>query len=209
MDAKKHWLKVSESLFWRTKPCLAQTGSWPRVTWYKDGILNLSESCLDRHVLGGSSRTVAVVELLEDGRRREITYGKLLAKTNRYANLLVREGVRKGDAVIIYMPAVIETAAAMLACARIGAVHSVVFAGLSTEALGERAHSLRARAILTADVTFRRGKEIDLVSNVRAVATGEKVFVLKRKKGTTLRKGEIDLEAKTRRENNSFVGGRQ
>lgn len=204
MSFGKHWLKVSRFVSWRKKPIKAQSGVWPRVRWYEGGILNLSESCLDKHAAAGRHDAVALIELLENGKRRTITYGMLLEKVNRYANLFTRRGLKKGDAVIIYMPAVIETAAVMLACARIGAVHSVVFAGLSKEALGERMQSLHARAVVTADVTFRRGKEIDLLSNVDAIVGTEMVFVLKRKKQTKLKKNETDLEAAARSESAVF-----
>lgn len=201
-NAEKHWLAVAERLAWRKKPARAQSGGWPRVSWYPGGILNLTESCLDRHA--SDPHRIAFIELSEDGSRRTITYAELLEKTNRYANLFSKAGIQKGDALVIYLPMVIEAAAAMLASARIGAIHSVVFAGLSAEALRERADSLRAKAVVTADVVVRRGKEIDLLSNARSAAKGRSMFVLARRKKTVLKKGEINLERAARAESPVF-----
>src|SRR5262249_58514036 len=115
-------------------------------------------NCLDRQIKAGRKNKVAYTWTGEDGRERQMTYGQLLDFVSRTANALKSLGVKKGDRVIIYMPLNLEGVVSMLACARIGAVHSVVYAGFSVGALRSRIEDAQARVVLTADVTFRRGK---------------------------------------------------
>jgi acetyl-CoA synthetase len=129
----------------------------PFAKWFLGGRLNVSENCLDRHVAAGRGGKVAFHWEGEPGDTRTITYADLLADVERFANVLVGLGVTKGDRVNIYMPMIPELPVAMLACARIGAVHSVVFGGFSAESLSDRINDAEARVLVTADGGYRRG----------------------------------------------------
>ncbi|MBB4859687.1 acetyl-CoA synthetase [Novosphingobium chloroacetimidivorans] len=139
------------------------------IRWFGDGSLNLSANCLDRH-LGTRGDQVAILWEPDspDGPARRITYRELHEQVCRFANLLRSRGVGKGDRVTIYLPMVPEAAVAMLACARIGAIHSIVFAGFSPEALAGRIQDCDSRVVLTADEGLRGGKAIPLMANVDA-----------------------------------------
>jgi acetyl-CoA synthetase len=139
------------------------------IRWFEDGTLNLAANCLDRH-LAKRADQVAIIWEPDDPSEpgRTLTYADLHAETCRFANLLKAEGVRRGDRVTIYLPMVPEAAVAMLACARIGAVHSVVFAGFSPEALGSRIVDCDSEFVITADEGLRGGKTIPLKANVNA-----------------------------------------
>jgi acetyl-CoA synthetase len=136
-------------------------GGLGNARWYVGGRLNATMSCLDRHVASRPNAN-AYHYLREDGHEQRMSYGELLTATNRLANALRADGVNAGDRVIIYMPLSLEGIVAMLACARIGAVHSVVYAGLGATALRDRIEDAGARIVLGADVTYRRGKLVDL-----------------------------------------------
>jgi acetyl-CoA synthetase len=139
------------------------------IAWFADGKLNLSANCLDRH-LAERGDTVAILWEADDPAtpERRITYRELHEQVCRFANLLKSRGVRKGDRVTIYLPMVPEAAVAMLACCRIGAIHSIVFAGFSPEALAGRIQDCDSRIVLTADEGLRGGKRIPLKANVDA-----------------------------------------
>ena len=130
--------------------------------WFLGGQCNITYNCLDRHVAGGRKNKAAFIWLGEDGTERVYTYGRLAQMVNRFANGLKSLGVAKGDRVIIYMPLTPEGAMAMLACARIGAIHSVVYAGFSVGALRGRILDAEAKVVITADVGYRRGSKVDL-----------------------------------------------
>jgi acetyl-CoA synthetase len=130
----------------------------PFAKWFVGGELNVSYNCLDRHVLAGMGDKVAFYWEGEPGDARVITYGQLLDEVQRFANALRGLGVDKGDRVNIYLPMLPEAAVAMLACARIGAVHSVVFGGFSAQALGDRMNDAQAKVLVTADGGWRRGE---------------------------------------------------
>ena len=138
------------------------------IRWFADGKLNLSANALDRHVAAGKGDTVAILWEPDDpaSPSRRITYAELLADVCRFANLLKARGVKKGDRVTIYLPMVPEAAVAMLACARIGAIHSIVFAGFSPEALAGRIEDCDSRIVLTSDEGLRGGKKVPLKKNV-------------------------------------------
>ncbi|RME87710.1 MAG: acetyl-coenzyme A synthetase, partial [Zetaproteobacteria bacterium] len=129
----------------------------PFFKWFEDGELNVAENCLDRHVQAGLGERVALIWEGEPGEVRRITYAELLSEVNRAANALRALGVEPGDRVVIYMPMIPEAAVAMLACARIGAIHSVVFSAFSAKALAERIQDAEAKLVITADGGFRRG----------------------------------------------------
>ena len=142
--------------------------SYPEVSikWFEDGLLNVSENCIDRH-LENKSEVVAILwEGDEPGVSKKITYRELHENVCRFGNVLKDRGIKKGDRVILYMPMVPEAAYAMLACARVGAVHSVVFAGFSPEALASRITDCGAKAVITANEAPRGGKQTPLKKNV-------------------------------------------
>jgi acetyl-CoA synthetase len=171
-DPHGFWLTQARRLDWERFPSV--TGDWSydtadfHIRWYDDGILNLSVNCLDRHLPTKADDTALVFEPDEPGTGRAVTYAELHAETCRLANLLKERGVAKGDRVVIYLPNMPEAAAAMLACARIGAVHSVVFGGFSPESLAGRIADCGARILITADEGVRGGKTIPLKANVHA-----------------------------------------
>ena len=142
--------------------------AYPKVSikWFEDGVLNVSENCIDRH-LENKSETVAILwEGDEPGVSKKITYRELHENVCRFGNVLKDRGIKKGDRVILYMPMVPEAAYAMLACARVGAIHSVVFAGFSPEALASRIIDCGAKAVITANEAPRGGKQTPLKKNV-------------------------------------------
>src|SRR4051794_35999611 len=136
-DPDRFWLEQAKRLTWNKQP--TQAGDWSfdkddfHIRWYADGQLNLSVNCLDRHLVEHGDDVALIFEADEPGHGREISYRELYEEACRFANLLKQHGVKRGDRVMIYMPMIPEAAAAMLACARIGAVHSVVFGGFSPD----------------------------------------------------------------------------
>jgi acetyl-CoA synthetase len=164
------WLDQARRLDWERFP--TQAGDWSfdeadfGIRWYADGELNLSVNCLDRHLTERGDRTALIFEPDEPGTGRTLTYRELHAETCRMANLLKERGIARGDRVMIYMPMIPEAAAAMLACARIGAIHSVVFGGFSPDSLAGRIADCDACAVITADEGVRGGKTIPLKANV-------------------------------------------
>ena len=156
------------------------------IKWFKDGTTNVSHNCLDRHLEERGDQVAIYWEGDEPGEERSITYRELHEQVCRFANALKSQGVRQGDVVAIYMPMVIEAAVAMLACTRIGAIHSVVFAGFSPEALAGRVIDSHAKIIITSDEAVRAGKKVPLKANVDEalthpeIRTIEKVIVYQR-----------------------------
>jgi acetyl-CoA synthetase len=182
-DPLGFWASCGEQLAWAQPPSATFTGELGAGRWFDGGRLNVTVSCLDRHVASAPD-AVAYIALGEDGAERFTTYRELLAGVNRLANALKADGVKRGDRVCIYMPLSLEGITAMLACARIGAVHSVVYAGLGATALRDRIDDAGAEVVLGADITYRRGKEIDLKrildDAVRALPGVRRVVVLRR-----------------------------
>ncbi len=159
-DPEKFWEKVArEEIVWFKKWDKVFEWDYPNYKWFAGGKLNITHNCLDRHIASGLGDKIALIYLNEKYERIAITYQELLNQVSKFANGLKSLGVKKGDKVVLYMPLVIEQAVAMLACARIGAVHSVVFAGFSANALRERVEDLRAKIIVTATWTQRRGEK--------------------------------------------------
>ena len=169
-DTDGFWIELAKRLDWYLQPTKA--GDWSfdeddfRIEWFADGQLNLSVNCLDRQLGARGNKTAIIFEADEPGTGRALTYRDLYEETCRFANLLKSYGVRRGDRVMIYMPMIPEAAAAMLACARIGAVHSVCFGGFSPESLAGRIADCDACAVITADEGMRGGKKIPLKRNV-------------------------------------------
>jgi acetyl-CoA synthetase len=178
------WSGVAAELDWFQPWKKVFEWTYPTFQWFLGGKCNISWNALDRQVKAGRKNKVAYIWTTEDGTERQITYGQLLDFVSRTANGLKQLGVRKGDRVIIYMPLALEGVVSMLACARIGAVHSVVYAGFSVQALRSRIEDAQARVILTADFTYRRGKRVELRSIVQESIEGleivDKVVVWRR-----------------------------
>jgi acetyl-CoA synthetase len=165
-DFEAWWASWAEKLDWFEKWETVLDWNPPWAKWFKEGKLNVSQNCLDRHVENGKGDKVAYHWVGEDGDTKDVTYAELLASTKRFANVLKKLGVEKGDVVGIYLPMLPETPAAMLACARIGAVHNVVFGGFSVQAVKERMEFSDAKVLVTADATLRRGEPTPMKAKV-------------------------------------------
>jgi acetyl-CoA synthetase len=156
----------------------------PHAKWFQGGQLNLAENCLDRHLKGPRANKAAIIFEGEPGDVRTITYRQLHHDVCQFANALAGLGLKAGDRAAIYMPMVPEAAVAMLACARLGVIHTVIFGGFSSEAIKDRVNDCQARVIITADGGWRRGKIVELKANVDRALDGtqsvERVIVLKR-----------------------------
>src|SRR5881394_4237987 len=170
-DPQAWWLgQATELLDWVKEPSEALDESNPPFyKWFADGELNVSANCLDRHVEAGLGERVAYHWRGEEGEERDLTYAELLADTQRFANALRDVGVGPGDIVGIYLPMIPEVVVAMLACARIGAPHNVVFGGFSAEAVRERMEFSEAKALVTVDGARRKGKTAPIKQQVDEV----------------------------------------
>jgi acetyl-CoA synthetase len=162
---KRFWAEQARQLEWFTPWKKVLDWRPPHAKWFIGGKLNASVNCLDRHVRTATRNKVALLWEGEPGDRRTITYWELYRVVNRFANALKSLGVRRGDRVAIYLPMIPEAAVAMLACARIGAPHSVVFGGFSANALRDRINDAKAKVLITADIGFRRGERVLLKRN--------------------------------------------
>jgi len=196
-DPDAFWAGVAQELEWFQPWNKVFQSTYPTFQWFLGGKCNITHNALDRQVKSGRKNKVAYIWAAEDGSERQITYGQLLDFVSRTANGLRSLGVKKGDRVIIYMPLALEGVVSMLACARIGAVHSVVYAGFSVQALRSRIEDAQARVILTADFTHRRGKRVPLRSIVEESIDGldivDKVVVLRRGEPFNLNSREVDF----------------
>jgi acetyl-CoA synthetase len=169
-DPDGFWAEQAERIEWVKAPTRIANWSFDpvEIRWYEDGILNLCHNCVDRHLEARSADTAIVWEGDAPGETRRISFGELHAEVVRMANCLKALGAGKGDRVTLYMPMIPEAAVAMLACARIGAVHSVVFGGFSPEALHGRIEDCASRFVITADGGMRGGRLVPLKANVDA-----------------------------------------
>jgi acetyl-CoA synthetase len=169
-DPDGFWAEQAKRIDWLTPPTRVANWSYDPVDikWYEDGILNLCHNCVDRHLPTRASDIAIVWEGDEPGVTRTLSYGELHAAVVQMANSLKALGAAKGDRVTLYMPMIPEAAVAMLACARIGAIHSVVFGGFSPEALHGRIEDCASRFVITADGGMRGGKLVPLKANVDA-----------------------------------------
>ena len=184
-DADGFWgQQATELLLWRQKWHTVLKWEAPFAQWFLGGKLNVSENCLDRHLSGPRRNKAAIIWEGEPGEMRTLTYQQLHREVCKFANVLKRNRVQKGDRVVIYMPMCPEAAIAMLACARIGAVHSVVFGGFSSEAIKDRLNDSQAKIVITADGGYRRGAIVPLKKNVdealKVNAQVERVIVFRR-----------------------------
>ncbi|MGW4649667.1 AMP-binding protein, partial [Kitasatospora sp. NPDC004289] len=158
-DRLGFWAEQARRLTWAIEP--TETLDWsnpPFAKWFADGTLNVAYNCVDRHVEAGNGDRVAIHFEGEPGDSRSITYAQLKDEVSQAANALLELGVRKGDRVAVYLPMIAEAVVAILACARIGATHSVVFGGFSADAVASRITDADAKVVITADGGYRRGK---------------------------------------------------
>ena len=162
----KFWGREASELVWRAPWKKVLRWKAPFAKWFVGGKLNISENCLDRHLTGPRRNKAAILWEGEPGDKRAFTYQQLHHEVCRFANVLKRNKIKKGDRIIIYLPNIPEAAIAMLACARIGAVHSVVFGGFSAASIRDRIIDSGAIAVVTADGAYRRGAIVQLKKNV-------------------------------------------
>jgi acetyl-CoA synthetase len=172
-NPEKFWAREASELVWRKKWTKVLDWKEPFAKWFVGGKLNISENCVDRHLTGARRNKAAIIWEGEPGEKRVLTYQQLHRDVCRFANVLKRNKIKKGDRVLIYMPMIPEAAVAMLACARIGAVHSVVFGGFSAESIKDRLADSKAVAVITADGGYRRGGIVPLKHNVDEALKGE------------------------------------
>jgi acetyl-CoA synthetase len=183
-DPEGFWAEQAKRLDWFTPWQTVLEWNAPWVKWFLGGKLNVTHNCVDRHAHSARRNKAAIIWEGEPGDSRVLTYGMLEREVNQFANALRSLGVAKGDRIAIYMGMVPELAIAMLACAKIGAPHSIVFGGFSAEALRERINDAQAKIVITADGAWRRGAVVPLKASVDDAVSGtpgvEKVIVLRR-----------------------------
>lgn len=184
---EQFWSRIADSFHWkkRWEKIVEWNFEEPKIEWFKGAKLNITENILEKHLFTMGDKPAIIWEPNEPGEENQtITFRQLYEKVNQFANAMKAKGVKKGDRVIIYMPMVPEAAVAMLACARIGAVHSVVFAGFSSNALADRINDCQAKMVLTSDGNFRGAKSIPVKAVVdealEKTKTIENVVVFKR-----------------------------
>ncbi len=183
-DPEGFWAKQAESLDWFKKWDKVLEWNEPFAKWFVGGTLNVSYNCLDRHLTTWRRNKAAIIWEGEPGEQRTLTYQQLYTEVCKFANVLKGQNVKKGDRVALYMPMVPELAIAMLACARIGATHTVIFGGFSADAIKDRVNDGKVKLIVTADGGYRRGAEITLKNTIDNALpncpTVEAVIVFKR-----------------------------
>lgn len=190
----KFWENIAEELVWKKKWGKGLVWKAPDAKWFVGGKINVTETCLDRHIADGRKNKAALIWEGEPGDRRTLTYFELYRQVNKFANVLKKLGIKKGDIVAIYLPMIPELVISLLACARIGAIHSVVFGGFSPESLRDRINDAQAKLLITSDGGFRRGQIVPLkhdadvaladcptIDNVIIVKRGD--FLLRVKEG--------------------------
>ena len=187
-DPAKFWAKHAKRLDWFKTPTKIKNTSFAynkvSIKWFEDGILNVSYNCIDRHLKKRGNQVAIIWEGDDPYYDKKITYNELHENVCRFANVLKKHGVKKGDCVTIYLPMIPEAAYAMLACARIGAVHSIVFGGFSPDSLAGRINDANSKLIITADEGLRGGRKVPLKVNadeaLKRCAGNEKVIVVRR-----------------------------
>ena len=197
----KFWHEIGKRIDWIKPYTKTKDVTWSKnkvdINWYYDGTLNVSENCIDRHLKNRADQTAIIWEGDDPSESLNITYKELYKNVCRFANALKNNGVSKGDRVTLYMPMIPEAAYAMLACSRIGAVHSVVFGGFSPEALAGRILDCDSHYVITADEGIRGGKTIPLKKNtdeaLKKCPDVKNVFVVNRTNGFVDMKNDRDI----------------
>ncbi len=201
-DPDAFWAEQAERIDWITAPTKIKNVSYAfgdvSIKWYEDGVLNVAANCVDRHLATRGDQTAIIWEPDDpNDPALHITYKELHSHVCKMANVLKGMGVGKGDRVVIYLPMIPEAAYAMLACARIGAIHSIVFAGFSPDALGARVNGCDAKVVITADTAPRGGRATKLKDNVNQAllhdTTDVKCLVVKRTGDQIAWRGELDV----------------
>src|SRR5215207_9053853 len=194
-DPEAWWLRQAKELLdWDVEPTQSLDDSNPPFyKWFADGRLNASAQCLDRHVAAGNGDRVAFHWRGEEGEERDVTYADLHRDVQRFANALKDLGVEKGDVVGIYLPMIPEVVVAMLACARIGAPHNVVFGGFSAESVKERMDFSEAKALVTADGARRKGRTAPVKAAVDEAGNGVETTFVVRHTGIDCPMGDGDV----------------
>jgi len=196
-DPDGFWLEQTKTLDWTKAPTKA--GNWSfapgniSIKWFEDGVLNASYNCIDRHLEKRGDQVAIIFEGDDPGVSKKVTYKQLHQEVCKFANVLKAHGVKKGDRVTIYLPMILEAAYAILACARIGAPHSVVFGGFSPDSLAGRIKDAASTIVLTADEGLRGGKKVALKDNADAAADkagGVKTMIVVRHTG-----GKVNMQA--------------
>jgi len=189
-NPEEFWARIASELHWFRAWNKVLDWQLPWAKWFVGGLINISYNCLDRHVATWRRNKAAIIWEGEPGEVRTLTYQQLLSEVSKFANVLKQVGINKGDTVAIYMGMTPELPIAMLACARIGATHSVVFGGFSANALVDRINDAQCKAVITQDGAYRRGAEIPLKATVDEALEGSpsvKTVIVYKRTGTEIR----------------------
>ena len=196
-DPERYWADEAARLHWFDQWHTVCEWKPPHAKWFLGGTLNASVNCLDRHLTGARRNKAALVWEGEPGDRRTLTYWELHREVCRFANVLKKLDVGRGDRVGIYMPLIPEVAVAMLACARIGAIHSVVFGGFSPDSLRDRMNDAQAKLVITADAGYRRGQIVPLKRNtdhaLEGAPTVKNVIVVQRRASGPVAEAYVEM----------------
>lgn len=198
-DPDSYWRKVADDLFWfkRDGPAFEEMAEPPYGRWFPNWRTNISYNALDRQIAGPRKNKIAFYWEGENGEKRKLTYNDLYVEVNKFAFALKKLGVKKGDRITIYLPMIPELAISMLACVRLGAIHSVIFAGFTAQAIASRINDSRSKIVITTDGAYRRGKTLELkpiVDEAIKQASGiEKVIVVKRAGNSVKMQPDRDL----------------
>ena len=196
-DYIRYWADRAAELTWTRQWERVLEWTPPHAKWFTGGELNVAENCLDRHLSSERRNKAAIIWEGEPGDRRTLTYWELAREVRSFANVLKSLGVQKGDRVGIYLPLIPEAAIAMLACARIGAIHSVVFGGFSPESLRDRMNDAAAKVLVTADGGYRRGQIVPLKRNADKALEGcetvKHVVVVQRRTSGPITEAHVDM----------------
>jgi acetyl-CoA synthetase len=196
-DPEAYWAKMAATLEWIAPWKKVLDWKPPHAQWFVGGKLNVSANCVDRHVRGPARNKAAIIWEGEPGDRRTLTYWDLYREVQQFANVLKSLGVGKGDRVGIYLPLIPECAIAMLACARIGAIHSVVFGGFSPESLRDRMNDAQAKVLVTSDGGYRRGQIVPLKRNadkaLEEAPTVKHVVVVQRRASGPIGEAHVEM----------------
>src|SRR6476646_5264297 len=200
-DPNGFWAEQAKRLHWYRAPSKIKNSSFGpgnvSIKWFEDGVLNAAYNCIDRHLAKRANQTAIIWEGDDPSQSKHITYRELHDEVCKFANILRNRNVEKGDRVTIYLPMIPEAAYAILACARIGAIHSVVFAGFSPDSLAQRINDCKSKVVITADEGLRGGRKVPLKANVDAALAKTEdvdwVVVVKRTGGKVDMKPSRDL----------------